>query len=131
MAQLVDENIMLINTMNNTLLDREGVLEKYGLPPELIIDYLALMGDSSDNIPGIPGVGEKTALGLLQGIGSMAEIYANLDKVASLSLRGAKTLGAKLAEAKDLADLSYLLATIKTDVALDVSPEPTDFWCCE
>lgn len=59
MAQLVDENIMLINTMNNTLLDREGVLEKYGLPPELIIDYLALMGDSSDNIPGIPGVGGK------------------------------------------------------------------------
>lgn len=127
MAQLVDENIMLINTMNNTLLDREGVLEKYGLPPELIIDYLALMGDSSDNIPGIPGVGEKTALGLLQGIGSMAEIYANLDKVASLSLRGAKTLGAKLAEAKDLADLSYLLATIKTDVALDVSPEQLTF----
>lgn len=127
MAQLVDENIMLINTMTNTLLDREGVLEKYGLPPELIIDYLALMGDSSDNIPGIPGVGEKTALGLLQGIGSMAEIYANLDKVASLSLRGAKTLGAKLAEAKELADLSYLLATIKTDVALDVSPEQLTF----
>lgn len=127
MAQLVDENIMLINTMNNTLLDCEGVLEKYGLPPELIIDYLALMGDSSDNIPAIPGVGEKTALGLLQGIGSMAEIYANLDKVASLSLRGAKTLGAKLAEAKDLADLSYLLATIKTDVALDVSPEQLTF----
>ena len=77
MAQLVDDNIMLINTMNNTLLDRAGVIEKYGIPPELIIDYLALMGDSSDNIPGVSGVGEKTALGLLQGIGSMAAIYAN------------------------------------------------------
>ena len=53
--------------MNNTLLDREAVIEKYGIPPELIIDYLALMGDSADNIPGVAGVGEKTALGLLQG----------------------------------------------------------------
>lgn len=85
MAQLVDENIMLINTMSNTLLDRQGVIEKYGIPPELIIDYLALMGDSSDNIPGVAGVGEKTALGLLQGIGSMSEVYANLDKVGGFT----------------------------------------------
>ncbi len=120
MAQLVDDNIMLINTMNNTLLDRDGVVEKYGIPPELIIDYLALRGDSSDNIPGVAGVGEKTALGLLQGIGSMAQIYANLDKVADLPIRGAKKLGDKLAEAKEMADLSYLLATIKTDVELSL-----------
>ncbi len=123
MAQLVDDNIMLINTMNNTLLDREAVIEKYGIPPELIIDYLALMGDSADNIPGVAGVGEKTALGLLQGIGSMAEIYANLDKVAKLPIRGAKKLGDKLLAEKEMADLSYRLATIKTDVALDISPE--------
>ncbi|MGV6988542.1 DNA polymerase I [Testudinibacter sp. P80/BLE/0925] len=121
MAQLVDDNIMLINTMNNTLLDREGVVEKYGIPPELIIDYLALRGDSSDNIPGVAGVGEKTALGLLQGIGSMRQIYANLDQVADLPIRGAKKLGDKLAEAKAMADLSYLLATIKTDVELELS----------
>ena len=123
MAQLVDDNIMLINTMNNTLLDRDAVIEKYGIPPELIIDYLALMGDSADNIPGVAGVGEKTALGLLQGIGSMAEIYANLDKVAELPIRGAKKLGDKLLAEKEMADLSYRLATIKTDVALDISPE--------
>jgi len=123
MAQLVDDNIMLINTMNNTLLDREAVIEKYGIPPELIIDYLALMGDSADNIPGVAGVGEKTALGLLQGIGSMAEIYANLDKVAELPIRGAKKLGDKLLTEKEMADLSYRLATIKTDVDLDISPE--------
>ena len=123
MAQLVDDNIMLINTMNNTLLDRDAVIEKYGIPPELIIDYLALMGDSADNIPGVAGVGEKTALGLLQGIGSMAEIYANLDKVAKLPIRGAKKLGDKLLAEKEMADLSYRLATIKTDVALDISPE--------
>ena len=123
MAQLVDDNIMLINTMNNTLLDREAVIEKYGIPPELIIDYLALMGDSADNIPGVAGVGEKTALGLLQGIGSMAEIYANLDKVSELPIRGAKKLSDKLLAEKEMADLSYRLATIKTDVALDITPE--------
>ncbi|MCT8542829.1 DNA polymerase I [Glaesserella parasuis] len=121
MAQLVNDHIMLINTMNNTLLDREGVIEKYGIPPELIIDYLALLGDSSDNIPGIKGVGEKTAIALLQGIGSMQAIYANLDKVAELSFRGAKTFAPKLEAEKETADLSYLLATIKTDVALDVT----------
>ena len=123
MAQLVDDNIMLINTMNNSLLDRDAVIEKYGIPPELIIDYLALMGDSADNIPGVAGVGEKTALGLLQGIGSMAEIYANLDKVAELPIRGAKKLGDKLLAEKEMADLSYRLATIKTDVALEITPE--------
>ncbi|VEI57127.1 DNA polymerase I [Pasteurella multocida] len=127
MAQLVDDNIMLINTMNNTLLDREGVIEKYGLPPELIIDYLALMGDSSDNIPGVPGVGEKTALSLLQGIGNMTDIYANLEKVAELPIRGAKKLGDKLLEAKEMADLSYALATIKTDVKLEITPEQLTF----
>ena len=123
MAQLVDDNIMLINTMNNSLLDREGVIEKYGIPPELIIDYLALMGDSADNIPGVAGVGEKTALGLLQGIGSMAEIYANLEKVAELPIRGAKKLGEKLLAEKTNADLSYTLATIKTDVKLNVTTD--------
>lgn len=119
MAQLVNEHIMLINTMTNTLLDRDGVIEKYGIPPELIIDYLALRGDSSDNIPGVKGVGEKTALALLQGIGSIQTIYQNLDKVAELSFRGAKTFAPKLEAEKEMADLSYLLATIKTDVELE------------
>ena len=117
MAQLVTPNITLINTMNNTILGPDEVAGKYGIPPELIIDYLALMGDSSDNIPGVPGVGEKTAQALLQGLGSMATIYDNLEKVASLSFRGAKTMAAKLEQNKDVAFLSYQLATIKTDVA--------------
>ena len=121
MAQLVNDHIMLINTMNNTLLDREGVIEKYGIPPELVIDWLALQGDSSDNIPGVKGVGEKTALALLQGIGSIKTIYENLYKVAELSFRGAKTFAPKLLAEKEMADLSYLLATIKTDVELDVT----------
>ena len=117
-AQLVNEHITLINTMNNSAMDREGVIEKFGIPPELIIDYLALLGDKSDNIPGVPGVGEKTALGLLQGIGSLDDIYANLDDVAGLAFRGAKTMSPKLVDNKELAYLSYKLATIKTDVEM-------------
>lgn len=120
MAQLVTPNITLINTMNNAVLGPDEVKEKFGVPPELIIDFLALMGDSSDNIPGVPGVGEKTAQALLQGLGGITTIYENLDKVADLSFRGAKTMAAKLEQNKDVALLSYQLATIKTDVELDV-----------
>ncbi|MEM8051102.1 DNA polymerase I [Morganella morganii] len=119
MAQLVTPDITLINTMNNTILGPEEVETKYGVPPSLIIDYLALMGDSSDNIPGVPGVGEKTAQALLQGLGSLNDIYADLDKIAGLSFRGAKTLAPKMETNKEMAYLSYTLATIKTDVELD------------
>src|SRR6056297_2055409 len=98
MAQLVNPHITLVNTMTETVLDEAGVEEKFGLPPALIIDFLALMGNKVDNIPGVPGVGEKTALGLLQGLGSLDDIYADLEKVAALPLRGAKSLGRKLAE---------------------------------
>ncbi|HDU8647912.1 DNA polymerase I [Morganella morganii] len=119
MAQLVTPDITLINTMNNTILGPEEVETKYGVPPSLIIDYLALMGDSSDNIPGVPGVGEKTAQVLLQGLGSLDDIYADLDKIAGLSFRGAKTLAPKMETNKEMAYLSYTLATIKTDVELD------------
>lgn len=119
MAQLVDENITLINTMTNTVLDRDGVVEKFGVPPELIIDFLGLMGDSSDNIPGVPKVGEKTALGMLQGIGSINDIYNNIDKLATLSFRGAKTIGKRMLEHEEMARLSYKLATIKLDVELE------------
>ncbi|MBO0639341.1 DNA polymerase I [Pantoea agglomerans] len=118
MAQLVTPAITLINTMNNTILGPEEVEQKYGVPPALIIDFLAMMGDSSDNIPGVPGVGEKTAQALLQGLGSMQTIYDNLDKVADLGFRGAKTMATKLEQNRDVAFLSYQLATIKTDVEL-------------
>lgn len=121
MAQLVTPNITLINTMTNTILGPEEVEQKYGVPPALIIDFLAMMGDSSDNIPGVPGVGEKTAQALLQGLGGMRSIYENLDKVAELSFRGAKTMAAKLEQNRDVAFLSYQLATIKTDVELELS----------
>ena len=117
-AQLVNQYITLVNTMTNTVLDRAGVIEKFGVPPELIIDFLALLGDKSDNIPGVPGVGEKTALGLLQGIGGLDAIYQRLEDVAGLEFRGAKNMAPKLKEHKELAYLSYQLATIKTDVEM-------------
>ncbi|WP_417643413.1 DNA polymerase I [Enterobacter kobei] len=121
MAQLVTPGITLINTMSNTILGPEEVVNKYGVPPELIIDFLALMGDSSDNIPGVPGVGEKTAQALLQGLGGLDTLYAESDKIASLSFRGAKTMAAKLEQNKEVAYLSYQLATIKTDVELELT----------
>lgn len=123
MAQLVTPGVTLINTMTNTILGPEEVQTKYGVPPELIIDFLALMGDSSDNIPGVPGVGEKTAQALLQGLGGLDTLYANPEKIAELSFRGAKTMAAKLEQSKELAYLSYKLATIKTDVELELGCE--------
>ncbi|MBT4519436.1 MAG: DNA polymerase I [Halieaceae bacterium] len=119
MAQLVNQNTTLVNTMTNTVMDPEGVQEKFGIPPSLIIDFLALMGDKVDNIPGVPGVGEKTALALLQGLGGLDEIYSQLDKVADLEFRGAKKMAARLEEEREKAELSYRLATIKTDVVLE------------
>ena len=123
MAQLVDENVTLINTMTNVVLDREGVIEKFGIPPELIIDYLALMGDKVDNIPGVPGVGDKTATALLQGIGGLDKLFENLDDIAPLGFRGSKTMAKKLVDNKEEALLSYQLATIKLDVEMEFTPQ--------
>jgi DNA polymerase-1 len=121
MAQLVCPHVTLVNTMTGSVYDIDGVKAKFGVGPELIIDYLALMGDKVDNIPGVPGVGEKTALGLLVGVGGGLDVlYANLDKVPALPIRGAKTLPAKLEEHRDMAYLSYELATIKLDVPLNI-----------
>lgn len=127
MAQLVNAHITLVNTMKDETLDEAGVEAKFGLPPALIIDFLALMGDKVDNIPGVPGVGEKTALGLLQGMGGgLDAIYADLDRVKTLDIRGAKTLPKKLEEHREMAYLSYQLATIKTDCELPVGLDDLD-----
>ncbi|MGO2008678.1 DNA polymerase I [Vreelandella alkaliphila] len=127
MAQLVNDHITLVNTMKEEILDETGVKEKFGLPPSLIIDFLALMGDKVDNIPGVPGVGEKTAIGLLQGMeGGLETIYGDLERVKTLSFRGAKTLPKKLEEHREQAFLSYQLATIKTDCELPVGLDDLD-----
>ncbi|PSW03402.1 DNA polymerase I [Photobacterium lipolyticum] len=123
MAQLVDEHVTLINTMTDVVMDPAGVVDKFGIGPELIIDYLALMGDKVDNIPGVPGVGEKTAKALLTGIGGIDDLYANLEAIPALGFRGSKTMAKKLEDNKEAAYMSYQLATIKLDVELDTAPQ--------
>ncbi|MGI2104322.1 DNA polymerase I [Shewanella frigidimarina] len=118
MAQLVNEHVTLINTMTDTIMGPEEVKTKYGVGPDRIIDFLALMGDKSDNIPGLPGVGEKTALAMLLGMGSVENILADPQSVVEVGFRGSKTMPAKIIENADMLKLSYELATIKTDVEL-------------
>ncbi len=121
MAQLVNDHVTLVNTMTDAVMEPAGVEEKFGLPPALIIDYLALMGDKVDNIPGVPGVGEKTALALLQNLGSLKDIYQKLEQIPELPIRGAKKLPEKLENEREKAELSYELATIKLDVELPLA----------
>ena len=121
MAQLVDDRVSTFNPMNDKHYDRQGVIEKFGVPPEQIIDYLAVIGDKADNIPGIPGVGEKSAVPILQALGSIEGLYDDLEAIRTLEFRGAKKMPEKIAEHKDIALLSKLLATIKLDVELDLN----------
>lgn len=121
MAQLVNQHVTLVNTMTDTVMDEQGVVDKFGIPASLIIDYLALMGDKVDNIPGVAGVGEKTALALLQGLGGLDAIYGDLEAIRELGFRGAKKMPEKLEAHKEDAYLSYELATIKCDVEMPVS----------
>ena len=113
LAQLVNDKVTLINTMTNELLNNESVVAKFGVAPNRIIDYLALMGDKSDNIPGVPSVGPKTAVKWLLEYGSMEGVIENAEAI------GGK-VGEKLRDNIDLLRLSYELATIKMDVVLEV-----------
>ena len=114
MAQLVDGSITLINTMTNTVLDRDGVKSKFDVYPEQIVDYLALIGDSSDNIPGIDKVGPKTAARLLQQFGDLDELIAHLAEVPG-------KVGENLRAGLEILELSRRLATIRTDLELPLS----------
>jgi DNA polymerase-1 len=116
MAQLVDDRITLINTMTETLLDREGVINKFGVPPERIVDYLSLIGDSVDNIPGVPKCGPKTAVKWIGEYGSLEGIIES-----SAEIKG--KVGESLRSGIDQLPLSRRLATIKLDVPLDIRPQ--------
>ncbi len=116
MAQLVGERVTLINTMTNTSMDHAGVIEKFGIPPARIVDYLALVGDSSDNIPGVPKVGPKTAVKWLLEFGSVDEIVTRAAEI------GGK-VGENLRGNLEQLALSRLLATIKCDVELALRPD--------
>ncbi len=116
MAQLVNEHITLVNTMTGSVLDRAGVEEKFGIPPERIIDYLALVGDSSDNIPGVPKVGPKTAVKWLRQYGCLDEIVRHADEIKG-------KVGENLRQSLDQLQLSRTLATIKSDLDLPLGWE--------
>lgn len=116
LAQMVTDRIHLINTMSNTYFDRDGVVEKYSVPPERIIDYLTLMGDTADNVPGVPKVGPKTAVKWINEYGSLDEIIAHADEIKG------KT-GENLREFLPQIPLSRELVTLKYDVELDCTPE--------
>jgi DNA polymerase-1 len=116
MAQLVDDRITLVNTMTGSRMDPAGVAEKFGVRPDQIVDYLALVGDSSDNIPGVPRVGPKTAAKWLGQFGSIEGIKANAAEI------GGK-VGESLRDNLDRLDLSRKLATIVCDLDLDVAPD--------
>ncbi|MGB8285938.1 MAG: DNA polymerase I [Candidatus Aquirickettsiella gammari] len=115
-AQLVGEQISLVNTMTNTQLDRQGVIDKFGVSPEQITDYLSLIGDSVDNVPGIPNVGPKTAAKWLNQYGDLASLIKNADKIKG---KVGENLKANLAQLP----LSHQLVTIKKDVEIDFNLE--------
>jgi DNA polymerase-1 len=116
MAQLVDGSITLINTMSNTSLDRDGVKAKFDVYPEQIVDYLALVGDTSDNIPGIPKVGPKTAAKWLAQHGTLAQLVANAERIEG-------KIGENLRAGLATLELSRKLAVLRTDLELPLSLE--------
>ncbi len=122
MAQIVGDRVTLVNTMFDTTLDRDGVRRKFGVEPEQIVDYLALVGDTSDNIPGVAGIGPKSAAALLARFGSLEGIYENLERLGEAPVRGAARLAESLVTQRDAALLSRALATIRCDVPLELEP---------
>jgi len=115
MVQLLSEKVFIYDSMKNQLIGMKEAEEKFGVKPSLMVDYLALCGDTSDNIPGVPGIGDKTARELINSIGSVDAIYENIQEVKKPSVRE------KLMAGKDLAAMSRQLATIRLDVPVDVS----------
>tara|TARA_A100001015_G_scaffold222584_1_gene250680 strand:- start:6925 stop:9438 length:2514 start_codon:yes stop_codon:yes gene_type:complete len=120
-SQVVNKYVSLVNTMTGQFLNSQGVEEKFGVPPQNITDYLGLLGDKSDNIPGVAGIGEKSAIFLIKELGDLDAIYSRIDEIPTLSLRGAKNIAKNLQDSKEIAYLSRELATIKTDVILPVA----------
>ncbi len=123
LAQLVAKNIRIEDTMNNIVLDRNGVIRKFGVPPELIRDFLTLKGDKVDNVPGMTGIGDVSACAVLNGIGDIDAIKEHLDEVSTLKFRGAGKFKERFLAEEQQIRLSRELVTIKTDVPLPVPLE--------
>ncbi len=122
-AQLVGPNISLWATMRDKHTDLREVRARFGLEPHALIDMMALMGDPIDNVKGVPGVGEKTAVALIQKFGSVSELFANLDRVEATGIRGAARIAALLKEHRADVELARKLVSIDTEVPIDIEPE--------
>ena len=127
MAQLVCNNVRLLDTMKNTLTCELGVVDKFGVRPDQIIDFLALVGDSVDNIPGIKGVGGKTAAELLNAMGSLDNMLDNVEEVRKLPIRNASGIADAMVSDRVTIKMAQFLATIKRDVPLDVTLDTIEY----
>lgn len=120
MMQLVGPHVRLLDTMKDRVTDVDRVRDKFGVGPDGVIEVMGLMGDSVDNVPGVKGVGEKTAKRLIEHFGTIAQMYERLDEIDGLGLRGAARIKKQLEEGREAAEISRFLVTIKCDVDLGV-----------
>ncbi len=127
LTQLVEAGVQLYDLAKDTLLDEAGVVARLGVRAAQVPDYLGLVGDSSDNIPGVRGVGKVAAIGLLAAFEDLDALYAGLDRVPDLPLRGARGLAQKLDRDRDLAFLSRRLATVLREVPMPFDPAALDY----
>lgn len=127
LGQLVGERVTLYDLAKGEHLDAAAVEVKMGVPPELVADFLGLAGDAVDNIPGVPGIGKKSATALLQGLGALERIYENLDAVEALSVRGAASLRRKLEAHRAQAEMSKQLAVIARDAPVAASADELEW----
>lgn len=123
LMQLVGESVRLLDTAKEKWIGVEGVKEKFGVEPEKVIEVMGLMGDSIDNIPGVKGIGEKTAIALIQRYHSLENLFDHLDELEKTGLKGADRIRKALAEGKQRAFLSRDLATVRIDVPIQVELE--------
>lgn len=117
MMQLVGDRVRILDSMKNVVIGEKEVIEKFGVPPRNVVDYLSLCGDTSDNIPGVPGIGEKTARELVSSLGSVEEIYARIDEIKRKAVRE------KLITGREKAEMSRKLATLRYDVPIEAGVE--------
>lgn len=123
LMQLVADGVKLLDTGKNRWIGLEGVKEKFGVEPEKVVEVMGLMGDPTDNIPGVKGIGEKTAIALIQRYHSLENLFDHLDGLESTGLRGVGRIRNALVAGRDAAFLSRQLATVKTDVPIQAELE--------